>query len=410
MNENCELIIQYMSPNDLVEYSKNPRKNNDVIDKMCAAIREFGFRIPIVAKSDGSVVDGHLRLKAASQLGLEKVPVVFADDLSDAQIKAFRLLANKSANWAEWDDDLLKTEFEELRELNFDLELTGFDLDEINKNYLEILENDNNEDDEIAEDFNETTPMISKLGDLWILGDHKLLCGDSTDCENYKTLLENELADITVTDPPYNVDYDQDGRNKILNDNLGAEFREFLSKVCSNILNNTRGAIYMFMSISEIGKLKEEFEKAGGHWSTFIIWAKNHFALGRSDYQRQYEPILYGWRTVRCQKEGNTRHWCGDRNQSDVWFNDKPTSNKVHPTMKPVGLIERAILNSSKRGDIVLDPFGGSGSTLIASENLGRKCRMIELDPKYVDVIIKRFQEKTGKKAVHAITQKAFGE
>jgi DNA modification methylase len=390
MIANDSLKIEYKSPSELVEYARNPRKNDEVVDKMCAAIREFGFKIPIVAKSDGNVVDGHLRLKAAKKLGLEKVPVVFADDLSDAQVKAFRLLANKSANWASWDDDLLKLEFEELKDMDFDLELTGFDLDEINKNFIKTCE------EELEERIPEVSESIAKPGDLWILGEHRLLCGDSTDSKSYKILLDGELADLTITDPPYNVDYDQfeDGKNKILNDNLGSEFNEFLSKICANILNHTKGAIYIFMAISEIGNLKQAFEKAGGHWSTFIIWVKNHFALGRSDYQRQFEPILYGW------KLGKSKHWCGDRDQSDVWFFDKPAANKSHPTMKPVALLERMIFNSSRPHDIVLDPFGGSGSTLIACENLKRKARMIELDPKYIDVVIKRWENHTGEKAV----------
>jgi DNA modification methylase len=389
------LQIQYKSPSELVEYARNPRQNEAVVSKMCAAIREFGFRIPIVAKSDGSVVDGHLRLKAARKLGLEKVPVVFADDLSEAQIKAFRLLANQSANWASWDEDLLKLEFEDLQNMDFDLELTGFDLDRI---YKDFLKTEKSAEEEIPE-IDEKTDPITKHGDLWILGGHKVLCGDSTDRNSYKTLLDGELTAITVTDPPYNVDYDQDGE-RLLNDNLGAEFTGFLSKICSNILAHTNGAIYIFMAISEIGNLKREFEKAGGHWSTFIIWAKNHFALSRSDYQRQYEPILYGWGQGPCQKEGSTRYWCGDRDQSDLWTEQIVGSNKLHPTMKPVALIERMILNSSKPGDIVLDPFGGSGSTLIAAENLGRKARLIELEPKYVDVIVKRWENHTGQEAV----------
>jgi DNA modification methylase len=384
------LQIQYKSPSELVEYARNPRQNEAVVDKMCSAIREFGFRIPIVAKSDGSVVDGHLRLKAAKKLGLEKVPVIFADDLSEAQVKAFRLLANQSANWASWDENLLQLEFEDLRNMDFDLELTGFELDQIHKDFLKV---DESRHEESVPEISENTDPITKPGDLWILGNHKVFCGDSTDPSSYKGLLAGEIANLTITDPPYNVNYDQDGE-KILNDNLGGGFNDFLSKICSNILANTSGAIYIFMAISEIGNLKREFEKAGGHWSTFIIWAKNHFALSRSDYQRQYEPILYGWR------KGSTRHWCGDRDQSDLWTEQIVGSNKLHPTMKPVALLERMILNSSKPHDIVLDPFGGSGSTLIACENLNRQARLIELDPKYVDVIVKRWENHTGLEAV----------
>jgi DNA modification methylase len=383
------LRIEYKPVNSLVEYARNPRKNDDVVDKMVSAIKEFGFRIPIIAKSDGTVVDGHLRLKAARKLGIAEVPVVFVDDLSEAQVKAFRLLANKSANWAAWNEDLLKIELEELKNMDFDLELTGFDLDEIYKDFLKTSENKDDLSEEIPE-IDEQSEPVSKLGDLWILGDHKVFCGDSTDPKSYETLLGNEIATLTVTDPPYNVDY---GKDKILNDNLGVEFNKFLEKTCSNILNYTNGAIYIFMAISEIGNLKREFERAGGHWSTFIIWVKNHFAIGRSDYHRQYEPILYGWR------QSADKHWCGDRDQSDVWFFDKPNANKDHPTMKPVALCERMILNSSQPNNIVLDPFGGSGSTLIACENLKRKARMIELDPKYVDVIVRRWEKYTGQKA-----------
>jgi DNA modification methylase len=383
------LRIEYKSPGELVEYARNPRQNGDVVDKMCSAIREFGFRIPIVARSDGSVVDGHLRLKAARKLGLEKVPVVFADDLSKAQVKAFRLLANQSANWASWDEELLKLEFEDLQNMDFDLELTGFDLDQI---YKDFLKTEKSAEEEIPK-IDEKTEPITKPGDLWTLGEHRVFCGDSTDPKSYEALLGGEsAAALTITDPPYNVDYDQDGE-RILNDNLGPDFHGFLSKICSNILAHTSGAIYIFMAISEIGNLKTAFEKAGGHWSTFIIWAKNYFALSRSDYQRQYEPILYGWNSK------GSRHWCGDRDQSDLWTEQIVGSNKLHPTMKPVALLERMILSSSRPRDAILDPFGGSGSTLIAAENLGRRSRLIELDPKYVDVIVKRWKISTGEEA-----------
>jgi len=230
---------------------------------------------------------------------------------------------------------------------------------------------------------------------------------------------------MTFTDPPYNVDYgnsmkdnligkknsktgkeykNASGQRTILNDNLGDDFPKFLFDCCSNILTLTKGACYICMSSSELHTLQRSFIEAGGKWSTFIIWAKNHFTLGRSDYQRQYEPILYGWR------EKNDHYWCGDRNQSDVWYFNKPNKSELHPTMKPVELVKKAILNSSKTDDIILDPFGGSGSTLIAAEQLKRRCRMIELDPKYVDVIIKRWQNLTGKKAINSISEKSFDE
>jgi DNA modification methylase len=226
------------------------------------------------------------------------------------------------------------------------------------------------------------------------------LCGDATKLDDYKRLLGDELVDMTFTDPPYNVNYANTAKDKmrgknrpILNDNLGDGFEQFLKDACANILVYTKGAVYMAMSSSELDTLQNAFRASGGRWSTFIIWAKNTFTLGRADYQRQYEPILYGW------KDGNDHYWCGARDQGDVWNVKKPAKNDLHPTMKPVELVERAIRNSSKTKDLVLDPFGGSGSTLIACEKAGRRSRLIELDPKYVDVIVKRWEEYTGQKA-----------
>jgi DNA modification methylase len=204
------------------------------------------------------------------------------------------------------------------------------------------------------------------------------------------------LADLVFTDPPYNVAYQgkSAGRRTIANDDLGAGFQAFLSAACSAMLPLTKGALYICMSSAEIGTLKSAFEAAGGHWSTFVIWAKNAFTLGRSDYQRQYEPILYGW------PEASDHYWCGARDQGDVWQHDRPTCNDLHPTMKPVGLVERAIRNSSKTRDIVLDPFAGSGTTLMAAEATGRTAALLELDPGYCDVIVRRWQEATGGTAV----------
>jgi DNA modification methylase len=392
-----QLAIQYWPPERLIEYARNPRRNDDVVDQMCAAIREFGFRIPIVARSDGVIVDGHLRLKAARRLQLETVPVVLADDLSETQIKAFRILANRSANWAEWDDELLRLELDELLQADFDLELTGFGEDELERLLAGDLDPAPADDDVMPEP---PADPVSKSGDLWICGEHRVLCGDATVLSDVEKVLAGELAGMCFTDSPYNVDYaggpDATRRGterRIMNDALGEGFGRFLFEVCSNIVANTQGAIYMCMSSSELHTLQTAFTAAGGHWSTFIIWAKDRFTLGRSDYQRQFEPILYGW------PEGRTHYWCGDRDQGDVWFIDRPHKNDLHPTMKPVELVERAIRNSSKSRDIVLDPFGGSGTTLIAAERAGRRARLIELDPKYADVIVQRWQETTGGKA-----------
>jgi hypothetical protein len=319
---------------------------------MCSAIREFGFRIPIVARSDGTVVDGHLRLKAARRLELPTVPVVLADELSEAQIKAFRLLANHSANWADWDDELLKLELEELQASEFPLELTGFDAEDLNR-LLETDGGSSTEDDQVPEP---PAEPITCPSDLWICGEHRVLCGDARVMADVKRVLGGELADMCFCDPPYNVNYansagdQRRGKSRpILNDALGSEFGALLYDACVNVLTLTKGAVYICMSSSELDTLQKAFREAGGKWSTFIIWAKNTFTLGRADYQRQYEPILYGWR------DGTDHYWCGARDQGDVWFIDKPNKNDLHPTMKPVALVERAIRNSSKSRDIVLD-------------------------------------------------------
>ncbi len=395
-----DLKLEHWPTSRLIPYARNPRKNDHAVEQMAGAIREFGFRLPIIAKSTGEICDGHLRYKAALHLGLEQVPVILADDLTETQIKAFRILVNRSATWADWDEDLLRLELEELKLDDFDLALTGFDADEL----LDILAGEEsttegNTDEDAAPEV-PVTP-VSKLGDVWIMGGHRLLCGDSTDAASYDTLLGNERVAMIFQDPPYNVDYANTAKDKlrgthrpILNDNLGDGFQDFLLAALKPALARCDGAVYIAMSSSELDTLQSAFRAAGGKWSTFIIWAKNTFTLGRSDYQRQYEPILYGW------PEGATRHWCGDRDQSDVWQIKKPHKNDLHPTMKPVELVERAIRNSSRPGDVVLDPFGGSGTTLIAAEKAGRQARLIELDPKYADVIASRWQEWSGKQAI----------
>jgi DNA modification methylase len=374
----------------VIPYANNPRKNEAAIAKVAASIKEFGFRQPIVVDSEFVVVAGHTRLLAARQLGLAEVPIHIAEGLSAAQIKAYRIADNRTNEDAEWDDELLGIELGDLQNNGFNLELTGFGSDELNKLMLPTEISGLTEDDVIPEVSEET---ITKPGDVWILGDHRLYCGDSIDPVSIGILLDGATVDMIFTDPPYNVNYSNDTGDKIRNDNMGEGFYEFLLSACKNMIRVCKGAVYICMGAAELHTLHRAFTSAGGHWSTFIIWAKNHFALGRSDYQRQYEPILYGWPI------GAKRHWCGDRNQSDVWNFAKPSSNDLHPTMKPVELVCRAIENSSKPGDIVLDPFAGSGSTLIACEKLDRYARVIELDQRYCDVIIKRWEIFTGKTA-----------
>jgi DNA modification methylase len=385
----------------LLPYIRNARTHSEAqIAQIAASIAEFGFTAPILAGSDGVIVAGHGRLAAARKLGLASVPVVVLEHLTPTQRRALVIADNKIAENAGWDEELLRLELAELQEADFDLALTGFDADEL----LEIMAgeettSEGNTDEDAAPEV--PVNPVSKPGDVWIMGQHRLLCGDSTDAASYDTLLGTERVAMIFQDPPYNVDYANTAKDKlrgtnrpILNDNLGEGFQDFLLAAFKPALARCNGAVYVAMSSSELDTLQAAFRSAGGKWSTFIIWAKNTFTLGRSDYQGQYEPILYGW------PEGATRHWCGDRDQGDVWHFNKPRVNDLHPTMKPVELVERAIRNSSRPGDVVLDPFGGSGTTLIAAEKSGRQARLIELDPKYVDVIVRRWQEYAGAQAV----------
>ena len=401
--------IELKSVEELIPYAKNARTHSESqVAQIANSIIEFGFTNPVLIDGNKGIIAGHGRLMAAKKLNLPQVPVVILDHLSDAQKRAYIIADNKLAENAGWDEEILANELADLKEENFDLDLIGFEDQELEKLFENLYESDEQKEEDIPDI--EENP-ISKSGDIWLLGDHKLICGDSTKQEIYNQLLENELADMTFTDPPYNVDYGntmkdtiRGNNNTILNDNLGDDFPKFLLDVCTNILEITKGACYICMSSSELHTLQKAFIDAGGKWSTFIVWAKNHFTLGRSDYQRQYEPILYGW------KQKNDHYWCGDRNQSDVWYFNKPLKSTLHPTMKPVEICKRAILNSSKTDDIILDPFGGSGSTLIACEQVKRRCRMIELDQKYVDVIIKRWQNLTNKKATHLQSGEAFDD
>ena len=405
-----QLKIEHWPLDRIHGYARNPRKNDHAVEKMAGVIREFGFRIAIIARRNGEIVDGHLRYKAACLLGLETVPVILADDLTETQVKAFRLLANRSATWAEWDDELLQLELADLSALDYDLSLTGFDADEL----AELLAGE--ETDQAGETDDDEVPeadavAVSRPGDLWLLGEHRVLCGDATDPESYARLLDGAQADMVFIDPPYGVNYANNPKDKlrgkhrpILNDNLGEGFHDFLLAALTPIVAHCCGAIYIAMSSGELDTLQAAFRAAGGHWSTFVIWAKNTFTLGRADYQRQFEPILYGW------PEGAQRHWCGDRDQGDVWQIKKPQRNDLHPTMKPVELVERCIRNSSRPGDVVLDSFGGSGTTLIAAHKSGRRARLMELDPKYVDVIVRRWQTWSGESATRDADGVAFDD
>ncbi|WP_230598510.1 site-specific DNA-methyltransferase [Xanthomonas albilineans] len=409
-NPMSALQLHYRPVDSLIPYARNAKQHSQAqVAQIAASIREFGWGAPILIDGHNNVIAGHGRLLAARQLGMAEVPVVPLDHLSDTQRRALILADNKIGENAAWDDDLLGIELSELQDAGFDLDLTGFSPEE----WEALIAGDDTAKDGLTDEDNvPDVPQapISQAGDVWLLGDHRLLCGDATKADDYTQLLGDELPDMAFTDPPYNVNYANAAKDKasnksrpILNDNLGEGFGGFLTEACMNILGCTKGAVYIAMSSSELDTLQSAFRAAGGHWSTFIIWAKNTFTMGRADYQRQYEPILYGWR------EGIDHFWCGARDQGDVWQIKKPQKNDLHPTMKPVELVERAVRNSSKTKDIVLDPFGGSGSTLIACEKSGRRARVIELDPKYVDVIVRRWQDYTGQAAIRASDGVAFG-
>lgn len=385
---------------ELVPYARNARTHSDAqVAQIAASITEFGWTNPILIDGAKGVIAGHGRLLAARKLGLKEVPVIELAHLTPEQKKAYILADNRLAENAGWDDELLKLELAELQAADFDMDLMGFTDKELDA----LLEGEGasdglTEDDAVPEI---PTEPVSRLGDLWILGNHRLLCGDSTVLSDVERLMGGQLADMAFTDPPYNVDYGNSAKDKmrgkdrrIMNDALGDGFYKFLYDACVNLLLVTKGACYVCMSSSELHTLQKAWLDAGGKWSTFVIWAKNTFTLGRADYQRQYEPILYGW------KQGSEHFWCGDRNQSDIWNYNKPRVNDLHPTMKPVELVERAIRNSSKSRDTVLDLFGGSGTTMIACEKTGRQARLMELDPKFADVVIKRWQDYTGQQAV----------
>jgi hypothetical protein len=342
-----DLEIAWRSLGELIPYARNPRTHSDAqLAQLAASIREFGWTNPVLVDGANGIIAGHGRVLAARKLGLDRVPVIELAQMTEAQKRAYVLADNQLALNAGWDEALLRIELSDLETLGFDLGLIGFGAGELER----LLAGNSREgltDDDAAPDLPEKP--VTRPGDLWTMGEHRLLCGDATDLAVINLVMSGNLANMTFTDPPYNVDYGSSAKDKlrgnkrkILNDDLGSGFEAFLQAACGNILSTTKGAVYVCMSSSELHTLQRAFTAAGGKWSTFVIWAKHTFTLGRADYQRQFEPILYGWPV------GHDRYWCGARDQGDVWFIDKPAKNDLHPTMKPVVLVERAIRNSSK--------------------------------------------------------------
>ncbi len=377
------ISIIYKKIDELKPYKNNPRKNDKAVKAVADSIKEFGFKVPIILDSNMEIIAGHTRLKAAIKLKYKEVPCIIADDLTPDQVRAFRLVDNKVGELAEWDIDLLNIELSEI-----ELDLTPFDFK------IEKTINDVEEDD-----FEVVLPdePKSKKGDIYILGNHRLMCGDSTNKDDVRKLMNGNQCDMIFTDPPYNVNYEGGTGMKIQNDNmLDANFYNFLFSAFDNMFENTKmgGAIYVCHADTEGLNFRTAFKNSGYKLAQCLIWVKSALVMGRQDYHWRHEPILYGW------KEGAAHYFIDDRTQDTVWEFKKPKKNALHPTMKPLELCAKAIYNSSRNGDIILDLFGGSGSTLIASEQLDRTCYMMELDEKYVDVIINRWEKFTGRKAV----------
>ena len=411
--------IEYLPIEDLVPYEKNPRQNEKAVPYVASSIENFGFKVPIIVDENKVVICGHTRLKAAKQLGIEEVPCIIAKDLTKNQVNAFRLADNKVSEIAIWDEDLLNEELSDLSEI-FDMNLFGFgDLDFEDDEESEAYE-DNYEPDL-------SKPTRTKQGDVYQLGNHRLMCGSSTDPVDVEKLMDGELADLCLTDPPYNVDY-HGAAGSIMNDSMGdSNFYHFLFDFYKNMMVSLKagGAFYIFHADSEGLNFRKALKENGGVVRECLIWVKNSLVLGRQDYQWKHEPCLYGW------KEGASHYFIDDRAQTTVieevpnfnkltkaelisWIKkhqddgvattviheDKPLVNDLHPTMKPIRLVARLICNSSNRGEKVVDFFGGSGSTIIACEQTMRICYTMELDPKFCDVIIDRWEKMTGKKAV----------
>lgn len=402
--------IKKISVSDLIPYANNSRTHSDEqVLQIASSIKEFGFINPVIVDGENGIIAGHGRVMAAKKLGLMDVPCVDASHLSEAQKKAYIIADNKLALNAGWDDDILRIELDMLTELDFDLSLTGFSDEELQAicQVEEIApEYEEDADGEIIEPPPEPK---TKEGDVWVLGKHRLMCGDSTSIDALEKLCNNQLVDMWLTDPPYNVAYE--GKTKdaltIKNDSMGDDdFRQFLRDcyVAADAVMKPGAVFYIWHADSEGYNFRGAAKDAGWKVRQCLIWKKSTLVMGRQDYHWKHEPCLYGW------KDGAGHLWASDRKQTTILEFDKPSRNGEHPTMKPVDLFSYCLLNNTKGGDIVLDSFGGSGTTMIACEKNGRVGYLMELDPKYCDVIINRWQTLTGKEATLESTGDKFND
>ena len=375
----------------LIPYVNNARTHSsEQINKLRASLRAFGFINPVIVDDKFNIVAGHGRVMAAQAEGIKEIPCVYVDYLTEAQKKAYILADNRMAMDAGWDEEMLRVELEALQDMAFDLSMTGFD----DKELADLFKTDEHvEDDGFDLDAALEKAAFVKKGDIWAVGRHRLMCGDATSAEDVAKLMDGKKANIIVTDPPYGVSFKSSDGLSIQNDSLkGDEFYQFLLQAFKNMADNLTkgGAAYVFHADTEGLNFRKAFIDAGFHLAGCCIWVKNSLVLGRSDYQWQHEPVLYGF-----LQNGN-HPWYSDRKQTTIWNFDKPKRNKNHPTSKPLDLLGYPIQNSSQANGIVIDTFGGSGSTLMACEQTNRICYMMELDEKYASVILRRYVEDGG--------------
>ena len=385
--------FQLVDINKLVPYANNARTHNkEQILKLRSSLREFGFVNPVIIDREYNVLAGHGRIMAAKEEGIAEVPCVYADHLTEAQKKAYILADNRMALDAGWDEELLSVEMQELQELGFDLSMTGFDEKELT-DLLGV-----NADGEAKEDGFDLSAALEKAafvqrGDVWTVGRHKLMCGDATSAEDVSALMGDTKANLILTDPPYGVSFKSSSGLTIQNDSMkNEEFYTFLLSSFQRMAEHLEkgGSAYVFHADTEGLNFRKAFIDAGFHLAGCCIWVKDSLVLGRSDYQWQHEPVLYGF------MQNGKHHWYSDRRQTTIWHFDKPKRNANHPTSKPLDLLGYPIGNSTQENGVVMDTFGGSGSTLMACEQMNRICCMMELDEKYASVILRRYVEDTG--------------
>lgn len=424
--------IQIVSSTSIKRYNNNPRYNDSAVQAVADSIQEFGFKNPILVDKNNTIIAGDTRYRAATEiLELDKIPVIICDDLTDEQVAALRIADNKTGELSEWNEEALAEEIKYLQSVGYNIDLTGFSFDEIEEllksSYVDNIKED--EDFNIVNELEDIATPKSENGDIWYLGNHKLMCGDSRCSDDLEKLMANDKAQLIITDPPYNVDY-QGVAGKIKNDNMSPqEFKTFLCDTFANANKHSApgASFYVFYADKETENFRISLRENNFEIKQNLIWIKNTFVLGRQDYQWKHEPILYGW------KADASHYFINNRSKSTIIdteldfrkmskaalieyietllsdikettiYCDKPVKSEDHPTMKPIKLIADFLINSSKAKWIVLDMFGGSGSTLIACEQTGRHCRMMECDPKYVDVIVKRYVNLTGDEECYCV-------